>query len=505
MKSHTHGPLALSVAGRRYRGLAVLALATVGLVLSQTRAKEPASHAPECPRGHDDLWYHPDYPRLGLIAIGYDQRYLPEVWPVFAKFNVVIMGGNWERWGDARAYTREDVVSGIKAASTVGTKVFQYIDFSASYPPSEPDLIGLTGWVNGVQANNWWLYNNGTSGPYAASSPSTIAINMTHFCAPDPTTGLEPYGFAAKYAHDLFFSGTVDHPRDAAPSLDGFFLDNVSNLPVNGDWNRDGTTDTGSDPTVRHWVQTGERDFYDEMHRLMPGHPQIGNNGYWPTPTSTNPFPVAPLYGVLSGGVLEGLIGASYSPDTYLDFTTTMNDYVYVMETVAQPKLEFINQENLAVDGSDPYNSTPYHAMRYGLCLTLMNDGYYTGDSVHHHSGALTDILWFDEYDGGGLGAGYLGRPVEGSLGRPQIRPRWATGTYGVWAREFTGGIAIMNPKGNGPQTITLAQLGGPKRWKRILGTQDPATNDGTDVTSDITLGDRDGIILLRQHPRHGD
>ena len=501
MKSHTHGLLALSVIGRRYRGLAVLIAVFAGLILPRADAQTSSSAAPGFPPGIGETGYHPDYPRLGLIAIGFDQRYLPTVWPIFAKFNVVVIGGNWERWGDARAYTREDVVSGIKTASTVGTKVFQYIELGSAPTPTRPDLTTLTPWSDALQANNWWLYQNGTSGPYAAANSTTLYVDESHFNIPDPTTGLWPYAFGAKVAYETFFQGRPDHPRDAAPSLDGFFLDNVSNLPANGDWNRDGTTDTGSDPTVRHWVQTGEKDFYDEMHALMPGYTQIGNNGYWPAPTSANPSPVAPLDGVLNGGVLEGLIGASFSPDTYLDFTTTMNDYVYVMETVAQPKLEFINQENLATNGSDPYNSAPYHAMRYGLCLTLMNDGYYTGDSVHHHSGAPADILWFDEYDGGGLGAGYLGQPVLGNLGTPQISPRWAIGPFGVWAREFTGGIAIMNPKGNGPQTITLAQLGGPKRWKRILGTQDPATNNGADVTADITLGDRDGIVLLRQMP----
>lgn len=71
-----------------------------------------------------------------------------------------------------------------------------------------------------------------------------------------------------------------------------------------------------------------------------------------------------------------------------------------------------------------------------------------------------------------------------------------------MWAREFEGGIAIMNPKGNGPATLTIQDLGR-QRWKHFLGTEDPDTNNGQDVTDSITLADRDGVILLRRHPLH--
>ncbi|MGH8327315.1 MAG: hypothetical protein ACRET2_11175, partial [Steroidobacteraceae bacterium] len=58
-----------------------------------------------------------------------------------------------------------------------------------------------------------------------------------------------------------------------------------------------------------------------------------------------------------------------------------------------------------------------------------------------------------------------------------------------------TNGIALVNPKGNGTQTV---QLGG--TFVKIKGTQDPSVNNGQTVTS-VTLNDRDGIILLRQTP----
>ena len=62
----------------------------------------------------------------------------------------------------------------------------------------------------------------------------------------------------------------------------------------------------------------------------------------------------------------------------------------------------------------------------------------------------------------------------------------------GVWRRDFANGIALVNPKGNGPQTVTLETT-----YKHFSGTQDPSVNNGQSVTS-VTLNDRDGVILLR-------
>lgn len=492
----------LSSAGRRFVGRAVFGFGLIGLSLlvpAHAFAQESGGQDNTSPEHYD-----PAYPRLGLYAIGYDQTFKPAVWPVFGKFHVVIMGGAWEVWGDSRAYTREDVVSGIKSSSTVGTKVFQYVLYASEYPSGQGFNIGEPAWVDLVDLKNWWLYKNGASGPRVPTSyynSNFNEVNLTRFAPPDATTGLRPFEMAANFAYNLYYAGTEAHPRNAAPSLDGFYQDNVFWKPrVNGDWNRDGVSDSQNDPTVQFWYRQGEADFPNEMRNLSPDLLVICNNADWPLATNSgNPGDIAPLTSTYNGGILEGLLGASYAIEHSAGFATAMEWYRYTMKTTRPPKLEIINHENLTANGADPYDAAPYHALRYGLCLTLMNDGYYNGDSVHHHSAALADIYWFDEYDGGGIGEGYLGQPVKGSTGAVQTRARWNHGPMGVWAREFDGGIAILNPRGNGAQTISLSDLGGAGKWKHIQGTQDPVTNDGTLVTSDITLADRDGLILLRQ------
>jgi len=86
-------------------------------------------------------------------------------------------------------------------------------------------------------------------------------------------------------------------------------------------------------------------------------------------------------------------------------------------------------------------------------------------------------VVWFDEYDHS-LGSG-LAKPT-------------AAWQKGVWRRDFDNGIVLVNPKGNGPQTVTLEEP-----FVKIKGSQDPTTNNGQTVTT-VSLKDRDGIILMR-------
>jgi hypothetical protein len=113
--------------------------------------------------------------------------------------------------------------------------------------------------------------------------------------------------------------------------------------------------------------------------------------------------------------------------------------------------------------------------MRYGLASTLMDDGYYCFNT---ESGGGGDAPSFDEYDT--------------NLGNAISAPQTVAWQKGVFRRDFENGIALVNPKGNGAQTVVLEA-----DFKRISGSQAPKVNNGATVHT-VTLPDRDGLLLLR-------
>lgn len=120
-----------------------------------------------------------------------------------------------------------------------------------------------------------------------------------------------------------------------------------------------------------------------------------------------------------------------------------------------------------------------YQRMRFSLTSALLGDGYYSYEINTDGHGSL-GLMWFDEYDNGGKGKGYLGYPRESARRLPS----------GVYQRGFDHGLVLVNPQGS-PVTVTLNP-----GYRKIKGTQVPAINDGGAVTQ-VTLSAYDGIILL--------
>ena len=75
-------------------------------------------------------------------------------------------------------------------------------------------------------------------------------------------------------------------------------------------------------------------------------------------------------------------------------------------------------------------------------------------------------------------------------------------GGTGPWRRDFENGFVLVNPFPD-PYTFTLDELRGVfdrTGIQRIDGTQDPSINNGEAVTTDLTVGAFDAIILLADH-----
>jgi len=311
-------------------------------------------------------------------------------------------------------------------------------------------------------------------------NPNYWQTNSTEY-VPSDAKGRKLEDAFAVYVDAQFRTGGT---ANAAPSLDGHYHDNVFVYArADGDFDRNGTTDAAK--TFGLAWRTGERRYFDQLKSIDPNIIRFGNlDDMYSLGISdpTNTAAATPLDGIMHGALLEGFLGQNYSLETFSSWAATMDEYRFRMNMTIKPKLVVCGHGGLSAEGSDAYTSTPFQAMRYGICSVLLDDGYY----AYSPNGYPDDVLFsFDELGGnpGGPPVGYLGYPTQ-----PAPKAAWQNG---VWRRDFAHGIALVNPKGNGAKTVTL---GG--SFKHLTGNQNPSLNNGSSVTS-VTLQERDGVILL--------
>jgi hypothetical protein len=393
------------------------------------------------------------YPRTGAIVTGGAQNYWDSnVQASMAKLQVVILAA-YPGWGSGHGTTMEKTVQQLKARNS-NLKVFLYVQVMGRPSPVPSVWPGLQ---SKLDAQKWWLYQPWGSSTRAASDcGSGSGLNMTAYSRKD-SSGLTYNQWIARYL--------ADQIGDKTPSATGFFTDCVFWRPrSNADYNQDGTTDSASSATAGLWLRQGFGRYIDELRANLPGKLQLANIADWGKPEAL----LDGLSGEFNGGVLEGMIGRSYSRENLSGgWALMMAQYRKAMGAVASPKIGLFTMTGSLTD---------YQGMRYGLASASMEDGYFAFQD--QAKTGYSTAVWFDEY-GAKLGSAKTG----------PVRTAWKSGVY---RREFTNGIILVNPKGNGVRTVTLDGT-----FKKLKGTQAPTVNNGATVTS-VTLKDRDGIVLLR-------
>jgi Hypothetical glycosyl hydrolase family 15 len=473
-----------------------------------------------------------DFPRLGGYLVSGSSDYdNPTRQAQIAKLDVAVLAFP-PAWVGSSGASMEYAVIGIKVLNprivlTNYTDPFQY---PPTYNASAYDpLVGamVENPLNQRIPRPWYLYDHyrwpqNPSALHIASTWGGDLINFTKYSDP-PTNFLgQTYNefranYDAAYSTRITLSldgiyidhavwsifdvigpvpdlapGTYEGNPAAIPPFAGITLPTGASYPysIKGDWDLDEKPDSdGAYPppdlgppygfqdenllpnpyntpdlwgSVDLWWRNGVVDFVSKLRANMgAGKFVFGNTGTW-----NQGLPGAFMF-VLNGGVMESLIGQPYSYET-TSFYEMMRAYTNIMAATSSPALQIFAQ-----DGS----LTDYQDMRYGLCACLQGDAYY-----YHSDGATAggyhDVNWFDEFDN--------------NLGAAVMIPGLPPYQHGVYRRDFRNGIALVNPKGNGSQTVTLETA-----FKHLTGSQAPGVNDGS-TTSSVTLADRDGVILLR-------
>lgn len=397
----------------------------------------------------------PPFPRLAGVEFGQPFDYNdPTYQAELAKLSIVLL--NYYPGMSLGGESIDGVVKAIKAINP-NTLVYLYVQSDYLNPSVSSDA--WTALRNKINSMKWWLYSNSslTSMVSGVGGGGYVTINNTPY-TPKDSNGDDSVDWITKWLVQNVYA-----PNSA---IDGLFMDNVLVKPmVAGDWYRNGTVLQPSSSQAQSALQAGYERYFSLVHQLIPGKYELGNIAEW---GQDGPVPSG-YVGMAEGGLLETILGESWSTETWAGWQAMMTQYSRAMGALNAPKLLIFNQ----------YGSpTDYQAFRYGFASCLMNDGYY---SFTDPSKGYTGVVWFDEYNS--------------KLGQATTPPPTSAWQKGVWRRDFTNGIALVNPKGNGPQTV---QLGG--TFVKIKGSQDPSVNNGQTVTS-VTLKDRDGLILLRQTP----
>jgi len=261
----------------------------------------------------------------------------------------------------------------------------------------------------------------------------------------------------------------------AGAGFDTWYCDNNFWRPrSNADWDRTGSNDSRDDVAVRNWWRDGQRAYYDTAKTTAPDMLVMVNADSdldgTVHPTTADDF--TQYAGVAHAAFIEHGFGESWSAETWAGWAPLMAWYRHLFDTLLEPRI-------VVLDAYVP-DPTDYQYLRYALASALLEDGYFSWSTNYN------EILWFDELDlAGTASTKWLGQPLD--------PPPTAPWQQGVYRRRFEGGVAIVNPKGNGAQTVTL-EAG----FRRFLGAQAPGVNDGQPVTS-LTLADRDGILLVRE------
>ena len=403
-----------------------------------------------------------DYPRLGGYLVSGSADYdNPTRQADIAKLDVAVLAF-YPAWLGSGGESMQQVVMAIKALNPRIVLV-NYTNIEELDDPYTGPYGAVSTEVN---AFYWWLYDhaappgNPSAAKVLSDSGTKYQINITQYTPPN----LEGKNYITwRAGFDPLYSTAI------AISLDGIYVDKTFLTPVvDGDWDRDGDTTLGDPPdlassaTVAGWWRAGYAAYVAALRANMPGGKFVfGNTADW------NSRILGPFVYLINGGVIESIIGQSYSYET-TSFATMLSAYRNIMAVTSAPKYQIF-----AHDGS----LTDYQDMRYGLCTCLLDNGYY-----YHSDGAgiggYHSVNWFDEFDF--------------NLGAATRLPPVVAYQNGVWRRDFQYGIALVNPKGNGAQTITLETS-----YQRLTGSQDPTVNDGS-TSSSVTLQDRDGIILMR-------
>lgn len=373
-------------------------------------------------------FFKPEFPRLGGTKIGSPQDYgVSSTQDQLAWLDYIVIDF-FKNWGGGTS-AQQAALAGLKSRNPNLVIVDYHIVESI-----HNTLSGVQFARDKLDAQQWWLYSTGVNPPKIDGGDSTSYTNLTNYVPLDASGFRWNTWLANEVFNDMW---------SQLPQLDGVFTDNTFWAPrVNGDWDRNGTSDSKDSPAVQTDYRQGYVAHYNKVRALLGtmsppatgSRIVVGNIGDWGRANATTPEYV----GMADGGLLERFIGESWSNEGqdmngalngWGSWTLMMDAYRKVMSQITAPqKFVLFGMKGLPTD---------YRAFRYGFGSALLDDAYFdfadgTGSSVY-----TPRVVWFDEYDLAGTATtSWLGSAIDAP---PTVA--WQTGVY---RRRFQNGMVLV-------------------------------------------------------------
>ena len=367
-----------------------------------------------------------------------------------ARFNVVLLGAypGWKEWKLGKDAIRTTVkqLKQRNPALLVG----QYTILTEAQPAgtkgNASDDVSQK-----IEREGWWLRNAKGEKVRWTQEYSADDMNTTLWTKPD-AQGRR----ISEWLADRDFSALFK----PVPEFDLWMFDNVygaSGQRVKADFDLDGQQDDPASPRIARAVMEGHYRHWAAARKLAPGVMFIGN--------TDGDLSDAEHAGSLQGAILEGAMGTPYAIEKHAGWSGLKARYDALMKNTSSPHIVAVNVHGRADD---------YRLMRYGLCTTLLGDGYFSYSGPDGYN----TPPWFDEF------SATLGRAAE-----PPVSS--AEGSTGVWTRKFEKGLVLVNPQDK------EAECPVPAGYRRLKGTQDPTVNSGSPAGTRIKVAARDGLVLI--------
>ncbi|MGQ0773805.1 MAG: putative glycoside hydrolase [Pseudonocardiales bacterium] len=405
------------------------------------------------------------FPRTAVCFLAHTELPAAEM---LARYDVVVIDHEWAHRKPASFFAQ------LRAVNPQ-VKILAYVDL-VDYPP---ELGTRNFWANSFRLWQFedsstsrfpaqWLAR-GSDGTTVSEYPDTLMTNLTDR-APE-VNGQRFTEYAADWVVEQVWSAGV---------WDGVFLDVWGDrifTATRDRWDIDADGTDEPDSVIYGLGNPWERGI-DEAERIirerMPEAILVANGDR-----------------TLRAGQLDGRVWESFGdPTRQRDLLDDLESYVDLSASGdhRQPGLAItINQQ---VERGE-LSTEDFRRARWFLSATLLQNGYWAGMGADYGQ-----LVYYDELFGGGRGRGYLGNPVVSNPTWPQLQGRFAGGIGrvedGLYRRDFEHGIVLHNAADQ-PRTVTLE-----RPYRRISGTVDPRTNDGT-LARTVTVPAQDGLVLLRE------